>query len=166
MKKSEKILNDKKIKKILKRIAYQILEGNLNESEIFLIGIKNNGFEIAQLIKVELEKISNIEIQMYPLVIDKKDLNKKILKEINLKKMSNKTAILVDDVLNTGKTLIHAVKYILNSPLSSLITVVLIDRNHKKFPIKADIKGISVSTSIEQRINLVIENNKLNAIID
>ena len=103
---------------------------------------------------------------MCPLVIDKKDLNKKILKEINLKKMSNKTAILVDDVLNTGKTLIHAVKYILNSPLSSLITVVLIDRNHKKFPIKADIKGISVSTSIEQRINLVIENNKLNAIID
>ena len=166
MEKSEKILSDKKIKKILKRIAYQILEGNLNESEIFLIGIKNNGFEIAQLIKVELEKISNIEIQMCPLFIDKKDLNKKILKEINLKKMSNKTAILVDDVLNTGKTLIHAVKYILNSPLSSLITVVLIDRNHKKFPIKADIKGISVSTSIEQRINLVIENNKLNAIID
>ncbi len=166
MKKSEKILDDKKIKKILKRIAYQILEDNLNESEIFLIGIKNNGFEIAQLIKVELEKISNIEIQMYPLIIDKKDLNKKILKEINLKKMSNKTAILVDDVLNTGKTLIHAVKYILNSPLSSLITVVLIDRNHKKFPIKADIKGISVSTSIEQRINLVIENNKLDAIID
>ena len=103
---------------------------------------------------------------MCPLVIDKKDLNKKILKEINLKKMSNKTAILVDDVLNTGKTLIHAVKYILNTPLSRLITVVLIDRNHKKFPIKADIKGISVSTSIEQRINLVIENNKLNAIID
>lgn len=166
MEKSEKILSDKKIKKILKRIAYQILEGNLNESEIFLIGIKNNGFEIAQLIKVELEKISNIEIQMCPLVIDKKDLNKKILKEINLKKMSNKTAILVDDVLNTGKTLIHAVKYILNTPLSRLITVVLIDRNHKKFPIKADIKGISVSTSIEQRINLVIENNKLNAIID
>ena len=166
MKKSEKILNDKKIKKILKRIAYQILEDNLNESEIFLIGIKNNGFEIAQLIKVELEKISNIEIQMYPLIIDKKDLNKKILKEINLKKMSNKTAILVDDVLNTGKTLIHAVKYILNTPLSRLITVVLIDRNHKKFPIKADIKGISVSTSIEQRINLVIENNKLDAIID
>ena len=166
MEKSEKILSDKKIKKILKRIAYQILEGNLNESEIFLIGIKNNGFEIAQLIKVELEKISNIEIQIYPLTMDKKDLNKKILKEINLKKMSNKTAILVDDVLNTGKTLIHAVKYILNSPLSSLITVVLIDRNHKKFPIKADIKGISVSTSIEQRINLVIENNKLNAIID
>lgn len=166
MKKSEKILDDKKIKKILKRIAYQILEDNLNESEIFLIGIKNNGFEIAQLIKVELEKISNIEIQMYPLIIDKKDLNKKILKEINLKKMSNKTAILVDDVLNTGKTLIHAVKYILNTPLSRLITVVLIDRNHKKFPIKADIKGISVSTSIEQRINLVIENNKLDAIIN
>ena len=81
MKNFEKILDDKKIKKILKRISYQILEGNLDESEIFLIGIKTNGFEIAKLIKIELEKICDISIQIYPLVIEKKDLNKKILKE-------------------------------------------------------------------------------------
>ena len=166
MKNSEKILNDKKIKKILKRISYQILEGNLDESEIFLVGIKKNGFEIAKLIKIELEKICDINIQVYPLVIDKKDLNKKILTDIDLKKMSDKTAILVDDVLNTGKTLIHAVKYILNAHLYELVTVVLIDRNHKKFPIKVDIKGTSISTSINERIKLLIQNNKISAIFD
>ena len=166
MKNSEKILNDKKIKKILKRISYQILEGNLDESEIFLVGIKKNGFEIAKLIKIELEKICDINIQVYPLVIDKKDLNKKILTDIDLKKMSDKTAILVDDVLNTGKTLIHAVKYILNAYLYELVTVVLIDRNHKKFPIKVDIKGTSISTSINERIKLLIQNNKISAIFD
>ena len=166
MKNSEKILNDKKIKKILKRISYQILEGNLDESEIFLVGIKKNGFEIAKLIKIELEKICDINIQVYPLDIDKKDLNKKILAGIDLKKMSDKTAILVDDVLNTGKTLIHAVKYILNAHLYKLVTVVLIDRNHKKFPIKVDIKGTSISTSINERIKLLIQNNKISAIFD
>ena len=166
MKNFEKILDDKKIKKILKRISYQILEGNLDESEIFLVGIKKNGFEIAKLIKIELEKICDINIQIYPLVIDKKDLNKKILTEIDLKKMNNKTAILVDDVLNTGKTLIHAVKYILNSQLLKLVTVVLIDRNHKKFPIKVDIKGTSISTSINERIKLLIQKNKISAIFD
>ncbi len=166
MKNFEKILDDKKIKKILKRISFQILEGNLDESEIFLVGIKKNGFEIAKLIKIELEKICDINIQIYPLVIDKKDLNKKILTEIDLKKMNDKTAILVDDVLNTGKTLIHAVKYILNAQLLKLVTVVLIDRNHKKFPIKVDIKGTSISTSINERIKLLIQKNKISAIFD
>ena len=166
MKNSEKILNDKKIKKILKRISYQILEGNLDESELFLVGIKKNGLEIAKLIKIELEKICDINIQIYPLVIEKKDPNKKVLKEFDLKKMKDKTVILVDDVLNTGKTLIHAAKYILDAQLNKLVTVVLIDRNHKKFPIKVDIKGISISTSINERIKLLIKNNKISAIFD
>lgn len=166
MKNSEKILNDKKIKKILKRISYQILEGNLDESELFLVGIKKNGLEIAKLIKIELEKICDINIQIYPLVIEKKDPNKKVLTEFDLKKMKDKTVILVDDVLNTGKTLIHATKYILDAQLNKLVTVVLIDRNHKKFPIKVDIKGISISTSINERIKLLIKNNKISAIFD
>lgn len=166
MKNSEKILNDKKIKKILKRISYQILEGNLDESELFLVGIKKNGLEIAKLIKIELEKICDINIQIYPLVIEKKDPNKKVLTEFDLKKMKDKTVILVDDVLNTGKTLIHAAKYILDAQLNKLVTVVLIDRNHKKFPIKVDIKGISISTSINERIKLLIKNNKISAIFD
>ena len=80
--------------------------------------------------------------------------------------MSDKTAILVDDVLNTGKTLINALKYILNAQLFKLVTVVLIDRNHKKFPIKVDIKGTSISTSINERIKLLIQNNKISAIFD
>lgn len=166
MKNSEKILNDKKIKKILKRISYQILEVNLDESEIFLVGIKKNGFEIAKLIQIELEKIWDTNIHIYPLVIQKNDPNKKVLTEFDFKKMKDKTVILVDDVLNTGKTLIHAVKYILDAQLKKLVTVVLIDRNHKKFPIKVDIKGISISTSINEKIKLLIKNNKISAIFD
>ena len=80
--------------------------------------------------------------------------------------MKNKSVVLIDDVLNSGKTLIYAVKYILDVPLSKFNTSVLIDRNHKKFPIKIDFKGISLSTSIEENVNVVFENNKSYAFID
>ncbi len=159
------ILDNKKIKKILTRIAYQIVEINLNESEIFLVGVQKNGFEIAQLINSELEKISKLKTNVVSISIDKKKPNKKIYSDLNLDLISNKNIILVDDVLNTGKTLIHAVKYLLNSTLTKLITVVLIDRNHKIFPIKVDIKGTSISTTIDQRIDVIVENGNLRALI-
>ena len=159
------ILDNKKIKKILTRIAYQIVEINLNESEIFLVGVQKNGYEIAQLINSELEKISKLKTNVVSISIDKKKPNNKIYSDLNLDLISNKNIILVDDVLNTGKTLIHAVKYLLNSTLTKLITVVLIDRNHKIFPIKVDIKGTSISTTIDQRIDVIVENGNLRALI-
>ncbi len=137
----------------------------MNESEIFLVGVQKNGFEIAQLINSELEKISKLKTNVVSISIDKKKPNKKIYSDLNLELISNKNIILVDDVLNTGKTLIHAVKYLLNSTLTKLITVVLIDRNHKIFPIKVDIKGTSISTTIDQRIDVIVENGNLRAII-
>lgn len=159
------ILDNDKIKKILIRIAYQIVEINLNESEIFFVGVQKNGFEIAKLINSELEKISNLRTNVVPISIDKKKPNKKIFKNADLQLLSNKTVILVDDVLNTGKTLIHGVKFLLNSTLTKLITVVLIDRNHKIFPIKVDIKGTSISTTIDQRIDVIVEKGNLKAVI-
>ena len=163
--KNKIILNNEKIKKILIRIAYQIVEINLNESEIFFVGVQKNGFEIAKLINSELEKISNLRTNVVPISIDKKKPNKKIFNNADLQLLSNKTVILVDDVLNTGKTLIHGVKFLLNSNLTKLITVVLIDRNHKIFPIKVDIKGTSISTTIDQRIDVIIEKGNLKALI-
>ena len=159
------ILDNDKIKKILIRIAYQIVEINLNESEIFFVGVQKNGFELAKLINSELEKISNLRSNVVPISIDKKKPNKKIFNNDDLQLLSNKTVILVDDVLNTGKTLIHGVKFLLNSTLTKLITVVLIDRNHKIFPIKVDIKGTSISTTIDQRIDVIVEKGNLKAVI-
>ena len=73
---------------------------------------------------------------------------------------------MIDDVLNSGKTLIYAAKFILDIPLFNFKTAVLIDRNHKKFPIKIDFKGISLSTSIEENVNVIFKKNKCYAIID
>ena len=166
MKKTQKILEKDQIDKIIKRIAYQILENNSEELEIFLIGIKNNGYILAELIYHQLKQISNLNIILYSIQINKKDPLKRIEHNFDLKKMKNKSIVLIDDVLNSGRTLLYGVKFLLDIPLSNFNTAVLIDRNHKKYPIKIDFKGISLSTSIEENVSVVFEKNNAFAIIN
>lgn len=166
MKKTQKILEQDQIDKIIKRIAYQILENNSQELEIFLIGIKNNGYVLAELIYHQLKEISNLNITLYSIQINKKDPLKSIEHNFDLKKMKNKSIVLIDDVLNSGRTLLYGVKFLLDIPLSNFNTAVLIDRNHKKYPIKIDFKGISLSTSIEENVSVVFEKNNAFAIIN
>ena len=166
MREQNKILNQDKINKIIKRIAFQIHEKNQNESEIFLIGIYKNGYILSELIKNELEIISNLKINLCYIKINKKEPFKKIEFDCKLIQMKNKSIVLIDDVLNSGRTLVYGVKYLLEIPLLNFNTAVLIDRNHKKFPIKIDFKGISLSTSIEENVNVVFDKNKSYAIID
>ena len=166
MKKTQKILEQDQIDKIIKRIAYQILENNSEELEIFLIGIKNNGYVLAELIYHQLKQISNLNIILYSIQINKKDPLKRIEHNFYLKKMKNKSIVLIDDVLNSGRTLLYGVKFLLDIPLSNFNTAVLIDRNHKKYPIKIDFKGISLSTSIEENVSVVFEKNNAFAIIN
>ena len=68
----------------------------------------------------------------------------------------NKSLVLVDDVLNSGTTLMYAVKHFLNVPLKQFNTAVLVNRNHKKYPVKADFKGISLSTSLQEHISVEV----------
>ena len=166
MKKTQKILEQDQIDKIIKRIAYQILENNIEELEIFLIGIKNNGYVLAELIYHQLKQISNLNITLYSIQINKKDPLKSIEHNFDLKKMKNKSIVLIDDVLNSGRTLLYGVKFLLDIPLSNFNTAVLIDRNHKKYPIKIDFKGISLSTSIEENVSVVFEKNNAFAVIN
>ena len=166
MKEHNKILNQDKIDKIIKRIAFQIHENNQNESEIFLIGIHKNGYILSKLIQKELKTISNSKINLCCLKINKKNTFKNIEFDFDLVQIKNKSIVLIDDVFNSGKTLIYGVKYLLEIPLSNFNTAVLIDRNHKNFPIKIDFKGISLSTSVKENVNVVFDKNKSYAIID
>jgi|TARA_B110000914_G_scaffold130276_1_gene113839 pyrimidine operon attenuation protein/uracil phosphoribosyltransferase len=161
-----KILEQDRIDKIVKRISFQIHEKNLNNSEIFLIGVLNNGFILSGLIEKELKKISKSKIQLFSIKINKKKPLSPIDLNCDLNELKNKSIVLIDDVLNSGKTLIHCVKYLLDVPLSNFNTVVLIDRNHKKYPIKIDFKGLSLSTSIKENVSVVFEKNNSYAFID
>ena len=79
---------------------------------------------------------------------------------------TNKSLLLVDDVLHSGTTLIYGVKHFLEVPLKQFKTAVLVDRNHKKYPIKADFKGISLSTSLNENVAVIFEKNKDRAILE
>jgi len=159
------IINNNQIRSKLKRISYQILETNLQNSMLVIAGIESNGYLIAKELKKILNKLSNIEVVLCKVKIDKKNPRKPIETSISKEEYSNKSIVLVDDVLNSGSTLIYAVKHFLEVELVQFKTAVLVNRNHKKFPVKADFKGISLSTSIQSQVIVEFKGSKINALL-
>lgn len=153
------ILSHQEIEHKIKRIAYQIYETFVDEEEIILAGIAKNGYIFAEKLAVELSKISTIKIALCEVYIDKNDPFKPITTSLSKENYQNKGLILVDDVLNSGTTLVYSVKHFLDVPLKKFKTAVLVDRNHKKYPVKVDFKGISLSTSLQEHVQVVFENN-------
>ena len=158
-----KILDYHLVKKKIRRISLQIIESNSIDDEIIIAGIENNGYLIAKKICNEIKKISNKKIQLCCIKIDKKNPRKEITVSLVEEQYENKSVVIVDDVLNSGSTLMYAVKYFLDTKLKKLKTAVLVDRNHKKYPIKADYKGLSLSTSIQNHVEVSINDNEINA---
>lgn len=151
------ILNHQQIQHKIRRIAYQIYESNVNEHEVILAGIDSNGYLLAKKIKSNLDKISDIKSTLCKVVIDKRHPLSEIKTSIPVEDYSNKSIVLIDDVLNSGSTLIYGVKHFLNVPLKQFNTAVLVNRNHKKYPVKADFKGISLSTSLHEHVEVILE---------
>ena len=151
------ILDQKQIDHKIRRIAYQIYENNVSEKEVVIAGIFENGFVFAKKIKTVIEKISPIKVIMCKVMIDKKNPIEPITTSLESKIYKNKSLVLVDDVLHSGTTLIYGIKHFLQVPLKQFNTAVLVDRNHKKYPVKADFKGISLSTSINENVSVVFE---------
>ena len=160
----KQVLDFEKISRICGRLAYQILENNINEDEILLVGIKEKGYEIAKIIEQKLKDISSSKVHLKSITIDKKNPNQVSEVDINFNLMP-KSVYLVDDVLNTGKTLMFAVNSLLKYDFNLIKTLVLIDRNHKKYPIKVDFKGISLSTNLDDTVKLISENKNLEAVL-
>ena len=159
----KKILDYQLVKKKITRISLQIIEANSIDDEIIIAGIENNGYLIAKKICNEIKKISDKKIQLCSIKIDKKNPRKEITVSLVQEQYENKSIVIVDDVLNSGTTLMYAVKYFLNTKLKKLKTAVLVDRNHKKYPIKVDYKGLSLSTSIQNHVKVSIYDNEINA---
>jgi pyrimidine operon attenuation protein / uracil phosphoribosyltransferase len=153
------ILNSKQIGQKINRIAYEIYENNYDEKEIVIAGIAKNGFLLAAKIAEVLQNISKIKVQLIEITLDKENPFSSDLKlKLTDKELKNKVIILVDDVLNSGKTLIFGAKLFLNSPVKRLTTAVLVDRGHNRYPIKADVVGLSLSTTLQEHIT--VELNK------
>ena len=156
-----KIKDGLAIKSSVKRIAYQIYENNIEEKAIVIVGIGDRGKILSNYIGNSIKSICDLNLIFVSLSIKKKNLLNVIESDISLEEIKNKSIIIVDDVLNTGDTLIYAVSYFLKIPVKKIQTAVMVNRNHKKFPIKADFKGISLSTSVNEHISVILEGKQI-----
>ena len=161
MEKNSVIILDKdQINHKIKRIAYQIYESNVEENEIILAGIADSGFELARRLQVELQKISKLKVLLCEVKINKKNPLDPITTSLTPQDYRDKALVLIDDVLKSGTTLIYGVRHFLEVPLKRFKTAVLVDRSHKKYPVKADFKGISLSTSIHETVNVTFSEGE------
>lgn len=153
------ILDHNQINQKIKRIAYQIYESNVNEEQILLAGIARNGYELAKKLRQELQQISDLDIRICEVKVNKKSPLEEVTTSLTPEEYQNMSIVLVDDVLNSGSTLIYGVRHFLAVPLKQFRTAVLVDRSHKKFPVKADFKGISLSTSLNETVKVTFAKN-------
>lgn len=153
------ILSHQQIDHTIKRIAYQIYETFVDDEEIVIAGITTNGFIFAQKITDALKTISTLKVSLCEVNINKHNPKLEVQTSLSKEDYSNKGLVLVDDVLNSGTTLIYAIRHFLDVPLKKFKTAVLVNRNHKKYPVKADFKGISLSTSSLEHVQVVFDEN-------
>jgi len=148
------VLDHHTIAQKIKRITYQIYERNYDEKEIVLVAVEKKGVELAARIEPQLKEVSGMKVRTIHLTINKKEPLKPIKLSADGDELKNKPVVLIDDVLNSGKTLIYAARHILNYPVKKLITVVLVDRRHRRYPIKADYVGMTLSTTLQDHISV------------
>ncbi|MDV6168491.1 phosphoribosyltransferase family protein [Flavobacterium sp. DG1-102-2] len=160
------ILTQQEIDHKTKRIAYQIYETFPEDTEVVLAGIAKNGFLFAKKLAAEVEKISYIKVTLCEVKINKNQPLEPVTTSLTAEEYTNKSLVLIDDVLNSGTTLIYGVKHFLDVPLKKFKTAVLVDRNHKQYPVKADFKGLSLSTSLRENVQVVLDEKEQYAYLE
>ncbi|MBH76169.1 MAG: hypothetical protein CMP68_03335 [Flavobacteriales bacterium] len=151
------ILNKQQIEHKILRLSFEIIEGNLDTKSILLIGLEKNGFVIAKKIKNCIEQKASLNIDVVKMTLKKNKENKIFSDKIT---DEYKTFILIDDVLKSGKTIIHAIKELLKFNIEKLETVVLINRKHNVFPVGVNYVGLELSTTLENHIEVILDDEK------
>jgi pyrimidine operon attenuation protein / uracil phosphoribosyltransferase len=156
------ILDKERIAHKLCRMAYEIWEHNSNEKEIILVGIMNGGKILADNLSAIIKEISPLKVQTIPFNVNKKKL---LSHTPDIKEdLTGCSVILVDDVVNSGKTIMYSMRAILSYDLKKLMVAVLVDRKHKSFPIYSDIVGHSIATTLQDHIEVETEGNEITAV--
>lgn len=153
------ILDQPVAEKKLRRIALEIVENNLDEKGIILAGIRESGSVVAKCIQQILSEISSLQTEVISIALDKKEP-----KEVTLSKKMNfndKVVIVVDDVANSGKTLLYAMKPFLEFQPKKIQTLILVSRSHNSFPVHPDYVGLSIATTLQEHIYVEVSSDKV-----
>lgn len=153
------ILDQATAEKKMRRMALEIIENNIDETGIILAGVRESGTVVAKHMQELLSEISPVNTELISITLDKREP-----KEVTLSKemdFNNKVVILVDDVANSGKTLLYALKPFLAFHPKKIQMLVLVERSHNSFPVHPDYVGLSVSTTLQEHIYVEVEDGKI-----
>jgi pyrimidine operon attenuation protein/uracil phosphoribosyltransferase len=145
--------------KKMRRMALEIVEHNADEKEIIIAGIRESGSVVAKCIQQFIASFSSIKTDLITISLDKREP-----REITLSKdvdFNDKVIIVVDDVANSGKTLLYALKPFLDYQPKKIQTLVLVERSHNNFPVRPDYVGLSIATTLQDHIFVEVEGDKV-----
>lgn len=151
------ILDERTVKLKLERIAYEIYENNSEEESLLLVGIRDNGSTIAEAVQQLLTSICTLKTELIHLSLDKRNPREITLSQ-NLP-FNDRVIIVIDDVANSGKTMLYAMKPFLQQHPRKIQTLALVERTHKKFPVHNDYVGLSVATTLQEHIYVEVSGN-------
>ena len=156
---SNVILNSNQIVQKIKRLSYELYENNLEEKKVILLGINSNGNILSNRIKKNLDNLFPVNIESYNLKVD---VNNSTFNKLGLERdsLNGKVVIIVDDVLNSGKTIAYSINLILPFYPKKIEVAVLVDRSHKNFPILAKYSGVKLNTTINEHVKIDFKKNE------
>ena len=155
------VLGKESIKRKIRRMALEVAEQNIDEKEIVIAGIAGNGEVVAKCLVRELR-----QLVPFSLIETTIQLNKKNPVDVTFDPpvdLENKVIIIVDDVANTGKTMMYAFKPLLDIHPRKVQTLVLVERSHKLFPVQTDYAGLSITTTLQEHIAVETEGEEITA---
>lgn len=149
------LLDSLQIQQRIDRLAYQIYEDNFDQKSLIVAGIANSGLSVALRIVHSLNRICDLEVKLIEIHVDKENPTRiTLVPEQQQDDLKNKVVVVVDDVLNSGKTLIYSLRPFLDADIRKIRTVLLVDRDHKRYPVEADFVGITLSTTLQDHIRV------------
>ena len=154
------ILDSIDINNKIRRISFEILEKNFDENEIFLVGVLPNGKYLSNKISEFLSQFSKIKLNLHFIEIEKKSRSiDKIIPSLNSEMVNNKVIVIIDDVMNSGGTLMYSINEMLKFKPKKIQIAVLIERYYKNFPLNPDYKGLELSTSETEHVEVKLDGS-------
>jgi pyrimidine operon attenuation protein / uracil phosphoribosyltransferase len=157
----KQILTHPQVEQKIRRIAFEIYEQNFEEQEIILAGIFDRGYLIGQELAKILTEISPVKVTLMRIDVDKIAPHQhQVLLDMPKGALQDKVVIVIDDVLNTARTLAYSLSPFFGVSLKKLQVAVLVSRNHRRYPVSADYIGISLATTLSEHIAVAYENQE------
>ena len=149
------ILDERQVKQKIKRMAFEIYEHNFHEKNVVIAGIEGQGYILAKLLAKEVQQISPLEVKLVKIELDKlAPAQSEVTLDCDIKTLKKKCIILVDDVLNTGRTFAYGMKPFLNTEVKKIETAVLVNRSHTLFPIYPQYTGYELATTLKEHVEV------------